>query len=115
MAEPMSGMKVILSEAAQVDLRRQSLWYFHQAGVDLADRYLAAFDATVTLLAMQPEAGALRKFRDARLRGLRSVVMAGAFRMHLVFYRFDESEMVIIRVLHGMRDLPRRLTDEPGV
>ncbi len=104
-------MKCIVSEAAREDLEGQSQWYFLRAGQSTANRYLAAFDETLTLLATQPCLGTLRKFRDVRLRGLRSVVMFGAFRVHIVFYRAEEDHLLVFRVLHGMRDLPRRLTD----
>ncbi len=60
-----------------------------------------------------PEAGTLRKFREPRLQGIRSVQVHGAFRVHLVFYRIEDDVLVIFRVLHGMRDLPRGLIEPP--
>lgn len=38
----------------------------------------------------------------------------GAFHNHLLFYRVEEEALVLFRVLHGMRDLPRRLLGQPG-
>jgi len=38
----------------------------------------------------------------------------GAFKVHLIFYRVETEELDVFRVLHGMRDLPRRLTQPPG-
>jgi len=32
---------------------------------------------------------------------------------HLIFYRFDRSTLYAERVIHGMRDLPRRLLQPP--
>ncbi len=110
----MDSLPVIISEAAREDPARQSNWYYHKAGADTAERYLAAFDSATALLAMQPETGTLRKFHDGRLRRLRSVIMFGAFRVHLIFYRAEAEQLVIFRVLHGMRDLPRRLLESPG-
>jgi len=107
-------MRIVISEAARQDLASQSQWYFQQAGDRLADRYMAAFDDTLAVLAAQPEIGSRRKFRDARLQGLRSAIMFGAFRVHLVFYRVVAERLFVFRVLHGMRDLPRRLLDMPG-
>lgn len=36
------------------------------------------------------------------------------FQMHLVFYRADEAIISVERVIHGARDLPRRLRQPPG-
>jgi len=38
----------------------------------------------------------------------------GAFHKHLLFYRVEDEALVLFRVLYGMRDLPRRLLDQPG-
>lgn len=105
-------MKVMLSEAAREDLASQSRWYFQKAGAGLAERYLAAFEMTLSQLAQQPAMGTRRRFRDPRLMGLRSRSMSGAFRVHLVFYREEAGALFVFRVLHGMRDLPRRLLEE---
>ena len=109
----MSTMQVTILPAAQSDLRLQSEWYFEQAGEAISFRYLAAFERAVDLLKAFPDTGRIRKFRDARLKALRSIALEGAFRVHLVFYRIHVGEIVIVRVMHGMRDLPRRLTQEP--
>jgi toxin ParE1/3/4 len=107
-------MRVILSEAAVADLKRQSGWYFEKAGERIAGRYLKAFDSTVSRIQSQPQMGTVRRFRDFRLQGLRSVMMDGAFRVHLVFFRVESDQLVVFRVLHGMRDLPKRLVDPPS-
>jgi plasmid stabilization system protein ParE len=36
------------------------------------------------------------------------------FRVHLIFYRVEGECLVVFRVMHGMRDLPRRLIEPPG-
>ncbi|MBX7207472.1 MAG: type II toxin-antitoxin system RelE/ParE family toxin [Verrucomicrobiaceae bacterium] len=80
----------------------------------MAERYLEAFRRTHELLCREPNIGVLRRFRSPRLRGIRSFQLHGAFRVHLVFYRVDAEVLVIFRVLHGMRDLPRRLLQPPA-
>ena len=107
----MAAERVVVSEAAKEDLARQSQWYISVAGERVARRYLEAFQSVMSVLAQLPAGGVPRKFRDPRLQGLRSVFMPGAFRVHLVFYRMEEDEVVVFRVLHGMRDLPRRLAE----
>ena len=66
------------------------------------------------MLAAQPETGVPRRFRSRKLKGIRSILMSSAFRVHLVFYRV-ESHRLVFRVMHGMRDLPRRLMEPPGL
>ena len=108
-----ANMTVVLSNAAVADIERQSRWYFQQAGRRVAERYMTAFDDALVLLKMQPGIGVGRRFRDQRLKGLRSLVLSGAFRVHLVFYRWESDQLIIFRVIHGMRDLPRRLLEPP--
>ena len=110
----MSVSRVEVSDAAREDLALQSAWYVQKAGADIAERYLNAFDATLKKLQSLPEIGRLRMFRDPRLQGLRSFMTDGAFRLHLIFYRVEADTLVVFRVIHGMRDLPRRLMQEPG-
>ena len=109
----MSVTRCEVSENARLDLARQYEWYELEAGVDIAERYLQAFQQTAQYVTNHPVVGILRRFRDPRLKGIRSVQVHGAFRVHLVFYRIEEDVLVIFRVLHGMRDLPRRLIEPP--
>ena len=102
-----------VSQDAREDLALQYTWYMNQAGSSIAERYLSAFEQSVRALTLQPEMGMPRRFRDRRLSGIRSIQMHGAFRVHLLFYRIEEDVLVIFRVLHGMRDLPRRLITPP--
>jgi plasmid stabilization system protein ParE len=104
---------VLISEFAEADLINQARWYQEQAGAELADRFLTAFDATVSLLILQPEAGRLRRFRARELSGLRSISVTQVFGIHLIFYRFSENVISIERLMHGARDLPKRLREAP--
>lgn len=97
-----------------MDLTLQYGWYAQQAGDDIAERYLESFRRTTEALVRTPEAGVQRCFRNPQLAGLRSLQLSGGFRVHLVFYRIEGETLVVFRVLHGMRDLPRRLTEPPG-
>jgi plasmid stabilization system protein ParE len=69
---------------------------------------------TLNDLAVQPDLGRVRKFRNRRLAGLRSFQIQGSFHKHLIFYRIEDDTLVLFRVLQGMRDLPRRLLEPPG-
>lgn len=50
--------------------------------------------------------GALCTFRPPDLQGVRRMLISG-FPKHLVFYRFDDGEVLVLRVAHGARDLER--------
>lgn len=99
---------------ASEDVRLQSLWYDINAGQDVAERYLNFFVQTLHTLAKQPDLGRIRKFRDRRLAQLRSYRIEGSFEKHLIFYRVEDDTLVVFRLLHGVRDLPRRLLEPPG-
>lgn len=106
---------VVTSDEAKQDVILQSRWYLMRAEVAVADRYLAAFKDVLALLTVQPGIGTARKFRHGSLKNLRATPLQGAFRVHLVFYRMEGDSLVIFRVMHGMRDLSRRLRETPGL
>jgi toxin ParE1/3/4 len=89
-------------------------WYFDQAGEAIARRFLESVWHTLELLAEQPGLGAARRFRHAELEGLRSFRVRPTFQAHLIFYRYTDRELSVERLLHGRRDLPRRLLEPPG-
>jgi toxin ParE1/3/4 len=53
--------------------------------------------------------GTLCSFRLPALHGVRRVAIP-RFPKHLIFYRFDDDEIFILRVVHGARDLERLFT-----
>lgn len=101
------------SGRAEADLTHQYRWYLDNAGAEVAERFLAAFDVTVARLAARPELGRRRKFRAPELEGIRSFPVSGRFGVHLVFYRIAGDVLSVERVMHGARDLPRRLLEPP--
>ena len=111
----MPSLKIESSNEAKEDIRLQTVWYDEQAGSDIAERYVTAFMSTAHSLSRQPDLGRLCHFRVRKLANLRSIPMEGAFKKHLMFYRLQDDTLFIFRVLHGVRDLPRRLLDPPGV
>jgi len=96
------------------DFDLQYQWYLEQAGEAVAERYLEAVLATLRLLASQPDLGRPRKFRHPILGGIRSLRLASPFGVHLIFYRHSSVELSAERLMHGARDLPRRLAEPPG-
>jgi len=102
------------SDYFNVDFDLQYRWYLREAGEEVAERYLAAVIATLRELARHPGLGRERRFREEALKGLRSLRVNRPFHRHLIFYRHTEAELFAERIMHGMRDLPRRLREAPG-
>ena len=102
-------LRVKLFPRAESDLARQYEWYSEHADADVADKYLRAFDDSVSALASFPGLGSTRKFKASRLSGIQSYAVKSPFDVHLIFYRTDATTLNILRVMHGARDLPRRL------
>jgi len=96
------------------DFDLQYRWYLEQAGEAVAERYLQALLGTLRLLATQPGLGRQRRFRHPALRGMHSFRLASPFEVHLIFYRHHAGELFAERLMHGARDLPRRLVEPPS-
>ena len=97
---------VSLTPQARRDIIEAAL---HIAGdnPNAADRFLAAIEETFAALRRLPKMGAPRPFADSRLAGLRMFPVTG-FTTYLTFYQpRDERGIVVVRVLHGARDIER--------
>jgi toxin ParE1/3/4 len=91
------------------DVIKQVDWYREKAGSAVADGYVNAIEATLQALAKNPSLGRPRFARWQELAGIRSWRVERPYHRHLIFYRFDEETLIAERVIHGARDLPRRL------
>lgn len=108
------SQRPVISGRAEADLTLQYQWYLNNAGREVAERFLTEFDSTVDRLARRPSLGRVRRFRARELTGIRSLPVGGRFGVHLIFYRDMGAFVSIERVVHGARDLPRRLLETPG-
>ena len=79
-----------------------------QHDLDAAERFLNAFNSNLRRLADMHGIGAMREFADPKLARLRSLPVTG-FTNYLIFYRYDDRDVQILRVIHGARDLERAL------
>lgn len=96
-------MNYIVKVRARLDLK--SHWrYIARDNLPAADRLLNAAEKTFKLIAGNPHIGSQHSFR--KLVGIRSRAVRG-FGNYLVFYQTQGEAVVILRVIHGMRDLPR--------
>ncbi|MGD0252904.1 MAG: type II toxin-antitoxin system RelE/ParE family toxin [Verrucomicrobiota bacterium] len=106
-------MKLSLHRAEEfnADFDQQHRWYLEQAGEELAERFVTAVENTLQFLPTQPDLGHRRKFRHPALVGIRSFRIEPPFQKILIFYRYTTSELSAERLMHGARDLPRRLAE----
>jgi plasmid stabilization system protein ParE len=84
-----------------------------EGGLEVGQRYLETLETTLNLLRSNPALGRERRFRNPKLKGIRSFRVNPPFNQHVIFYRFYASALFAERVVHGARDLPRRLLQSP--
>ena len=106
------SLEISISRRAEQDMTLQYQWYLDNADLEVAERYLAAVDQTIRSLSRQPALGIRRHFASPELAHIRSIQVRKPFDQHLLFY-WDQDTLRIERVMHGARDLPRRLLEEP--
>jgi toxin ParE1/3/4 len=95
------------------DMLKQVDWYREMAGPEVAEGYADAIEATLQTLARTPGLGRLRFQGWRELSGPRSWRVERPYHRHLIFYRFDKETLIAERVVHGARDLPRRVLQSP--
>jgi toxin ParE1/3/4 len=98
--------RLVLSDAAAADILEQADWYMAQSGQALAQRWEKAVTSAVLRVVKNPAAGTPCTFRPTELRNVRRTTIAG-FPKHLLFYRIRQTEMLVLRVVHGARDLEK--------
>ena len=102
------------AEFFKQDFAIRFTWYVDEAGPEVARRFQAALDQSLNKLASQPDLGRLRHFRNPRLHELRSLPVERPFNNILIFYHASGVVLHAVRLIHGARDLPRRLLETPG-
>ncbi len=96
------------------DFEEQFEWYARKAEWEVAWRYLKALNKTLEQLALYPQLGRVRRFSHPELKGIRSFRVQPPFNKHLIFYRFNSTTLIVERILHGARELSRRLREPPA-
>jgi toxin ParE1/3/4 len=103
--------KIVLRPRVADDLERQVEYLDQEASPEVGNRYLAAINAAFEQLAGMPGIGTRRDFNNVRLNGLRMWPVPG-FPKYLIFYRFTEETVEIVRVLHGAQNIEHILEEE---
>jgi toxin ParE1/3/4 len=97
----------------KADVLRQFVWYCDEGGEEVAWRFEAAVEHTLLALARQPDLGRRRHFLNPKLQGLYSIPVQRPFNKLIVFYRVGAGHVEVWRLMHGARDLARRLAEPP--
>ena len=102
-------MKLLLQKADRFwdDLACGVDWY--HAAPEIAERFVDAIEVTLAGLVRTPEQGRIRFKKWPELAGIRSFRVQRPYGQWLIFYRVDDSALYAERLIHGTRDLPRRL------
>jgi len=101
-------VRLVLSDAAVADILEQADWYVAQSGQALAKRWEKAVAAAIRRVLNRPRSGTPCRFQSPELRGVRRTTISG-FPKHLLFYKVEKGEILILRVVHGARDLEHLL------
>jgi toxin ParE1/3/4 len=80
--------------------------YIAQDNFDTAERFLVVAEETFQLLGRMSGIGKLCSFSNP--------YPVKGFKNYLIFYRATDSEVEVLRVLHGARDLEAILEDSEG-
>ena len=100
----MKRSRIHLSDAAVNDIIEQADWYKERANSRLGNRWESAVARALLRIVNNPRSGAPCTFKASELRGVRRMSVAG-FSKHLIFYRIEKDTLLILRVIHGARDL----------
>jgi toxin ParE1/3/4 len=106
------SLEVSIAHRAEQDMTLQYRWYLENADSDVAERYLLAVHETILGIAEWPGLGRPRNFRAPELANIRSIQVRKPFDCHLLFYMGSDT-LRIERIMHGARDLPQRLLEDP--
>ena len=91
--------------AACVEEELWAIWeHIADDNPDAATRVVEGAYETFKTLAATPGLGRLRKFRNPRLKGVRSWLVSG-FDNYVIFYRAVPEGIEVLHVYHGARDI----------
>jgi toxin ParE1/3/4 len=104
-------VNLVIRPAAREDILRQYRYYLIEQDAEVAaERFLAAIRLGVEYVFRRPGTGARKAMKDSSLKGLRSWPVKG-FPAMRIYYLVSEDEVLVIRVLHGKRDIDLVLGD----
>jgi len=99
----MKKREVIYLQKAQEDID-EITYYIAQDNLEKSVMFFEAVEATCALLATMPDIGSTRDFHNPRFSVMRMFPVK-KFDNYLIFYQSTKEELLIVRVLHGARDI----------
>lgn len=107
----MTARALINRRLADNDIADAIDHYRREAGQRIALNFVAALERALEDISGYPDAGSPRYGHELGLPGLRSWTLRGF--PYLIFYVRHDDRIDVWRVLHGHRDIPERLRDDP--
>jgi toxin ParE1/3/4 len=95
------------------DLLNKTDWYREHASSEIADHFVVAVEETLQNLTKMPGMGRPHFTSWPEFEGMRSYRVLRPFNRLVIFYRHDSEVLFAERLIHGTRDLPRRLRETP--
>ena len=98
----MKKRRIVFRAAALSDLEEIWLYTLNTWSVEQADRYYDLIIKETEFLARKPASG-------KNLTAVRSGYFSSKVKFHFIFYKFTETELEIVRILHESMDIPNHL------
>jgi toxin ParE1/3/4 len=102
--------ELIIRNRATQDLRQQANYILINGNAAAASRFLELAEDTFAQLVKVPRIGKIVRLVSPRMGKVRQWRIKD-FQEYLVFYRLQDEQVEILRVLHGARDLEGILTN----
>ena len=96
-------MRIVVLPRAEEDISESAL-YIAKDSLEAAIRFIDRTRDTFEFLSRHPEAGSEHLFLSPSLKGTKSWPVRN-FEKWLVFYQLHADEILVIRILHGARDI----------
>lgn len=104
-------LKLIIHESAGNDLYELAV-YLDRQSPGLSQRFSRAARQTMDRMAVFPYQGSHFLPGRASIPELRWLPIDG-FPNHLIFYRVAQEQLIVVRIIHGARELESILVDPP--
>jgi toxin ParE1/3/4 len=101
---------IIITPRASQDID-EHFAYIAQDNFDAALRFFDSARLTFSQLAKTPGMGSPFQIINPRLVGLRKWAVKD-FKKYLIFYRYDDESIEVVRVVHAARDIPAIFEEE---
>jgi plasmid stabilization system protein ParE len=107
-------MSVRKADVFLADVEHQAERYLNKAGWEVADRYLAAVEATCRIIGQYPGLGPKGRFHHPRLRDWRFFLVFRPYSKHILFYEVIGSDVECGGLCTGIVTCPAACSKSPG-